>query len=103
MPLQRPRRDLVHRRARTDADASRLDRVRCRQERTGRSCVVAGAVAVRAPAVERQAGEDEQILTVRGERGVFRVPAADLLRLRWNPFYDYYERRILQMIQSGSP
>lgn len=31
---------------------------------------------------------------LRGEKGVFRVPAADQLRLRWNPFYGWLEDRI---------
>ena len=34
-------------------------------------------------------------LALRGEKGVLRVPAADLLRLRYNPFHDYLEKRIL--------
>lgn len=33
---------------------------------------------------------------VRGEKGVFSIPAADMLRQRWNPFYDYQEARILE-------
>jgi alpha-beta hydrolase superfamily lysophospholipase len=37
-------------------------------------------------------------LTLRGERGIFSVPAADLLRLRWNPFYAYVEGRTLEMM-----
>lgn len=35
-------------------------------------------------------------LALRGEKGVLRVPAADMLRLRWNPFYSYLEQRTLQ-------
>lgn len=34
-------------------------------------------------------------LALRGEKGVLLVPAADLLRLRYNPFHDYLENRIL--------
>ncbi len=30
----------------------------------------------------------------RGERGVLAQPLADLLRLRWNPFFDYLARRV---------
>ena len=30
-------------------------------------------------------------ISSRGERGVLRVPAADMLRLRWNPFYPMIE------------
>jgi alpha-beta hydrolase superfamily lysophospholipase len=32
---------------------------------------------------------------LRGERGVLQVPAADMLRLRYNPFYSYLEHRTL--------
>jgi len=38
-------------------------------------------------------------LALRGERGIFRVPAADMLRQRWNPFYAYLEERILRSMQ----
>ncbi len=37
-------------------------------------------------------------MALRGERGVLRVPASELLRLRWNPFYYYLESRVLQFI-----
>ena len=39
------------------------------------------------------------VLALRGERGVLRVSAADMLRLRWNPFYQYLEDRILDFVQ----
>ena len=44
--------------------------------------------------------EDTNVLqlgnvALRGERGVLQISAAELLRLRWNPFYHYQERRIL--------
>jgi len=32
----------------------------------------------------------------RGERGLLRVSGDDVLRLRWNPFYDYLEERVLK-------
>ena len=32
-------------------------------------------------------------LVLRGERGVLRVSPSDMLRIRWNPFYPYLERR----------
>jgi hypothetical protein len=32
---------------------------------------------------------------LRGERGVLQIPASDILRLRWNPFYSYVEHRVL--------
>jgi len=35
----------------------------------------------------------------RGERGVLQIPASDMLRLRWNPFYPYLERRILEFVR----
>lgn len=35
-------------------------------------------------------------LALRGEKGVLRVPASDMLRLRWNPFYSYLEQRTLE-------
>ena len=34
-------------------------------------------------------------VALRGERGVLQISEADLMRLRWNPFYHYQERRIL--------
>ncbi len=34
-------------------------------------------------------------MDLRGERGVLQIPAADMLRLRWNPFYRYLEGRVL--------
>jgi hypothetical protein len=40
-------------------------------------------------------------LAIRGERGVFKVPAQWLLRLRHNPFYDYQEQRVLGWIGSA--
>ena len=35
---------------------------------------------------------------LRGERGVLQIPAADMLRLRWNPFYSYLEGRVLDFV-----
>ena len=37
-------------------------------------------------------------LAMRGEKGVLQVSAADMLRLRWNPFYGYVEKRVLEFI-----
>jgi len=34
-------------------------------------------------------------ISLRGEKGVLLVPAADQLRLRYNPFYRYVEHRVL--------
>ncbi|MEA3639354.1 MAG: alpha/beta fold hydrolase [Lamprobacter sp.] len=41
-------------------------------------------------------------MAVRGERGVLKIPAQWLLRLRHNPFYDYQERRIIEWINQAS-
>ena len=35
-------------------------------------------------------------LALRGERGVLQIGAADMLRLRWNPFYPFMQQRTLQ-------
>jgi alpha-beta hydrolase superfamily lysophospholipase len=40
-------------------------------------------------------------LALRGEHGALRVSGADMLRLRWNPFYAYLERRALEWILPG--
>lgn len=37
-------------------------------------------------------------LAMRGERGVLQISAADMLRLRWNPFHAYVEKRLLDFI-----
>jgi len=34
-------------------------------------------------------------VALRGERGALRIPAAEMLRLRWNPFYPYLEDKVL--------
>lgn len=36
-------------------------------------------------------------LALRGERGVLQIPASEMLRLRWNPFYPYVEKRVLEL------
>jgi len=38
-------------------------------------------------------------LELRGERGVLRVSAANMLRIRWNPFYPYLEQRALEFMR----
>ena len=40
-------------------------------------------------------------LSLRGEKGVLQVPAADLLRLRYNPFHAYLRNRILGFMSLG--
>jgi hypothetical protein len=37
-------------------------------------------------------------LAMRGERGVLRIPASDMLRQRWNPFYDFVESKVLDFV-----
>jgi alpha-beta hydrolase superfamily lysophospholipase len=37
-------------------------------------------------------------MAMRGERGVIQIPASAMLRLRWNPFYSYFEQRIFNFI-----
>ena len=34
-------------------------------------------------------------IELRGERNVLQIPASEMLRLRWNPFYPYMEVRLL--------
>jgi alpha-beta hydrolase superfamily lysophospholipase len=38
-------------------------------------------------------------LALRGERGVLYVSGTELMRLRWNPFFDYVQSRVLQFTQ----
>ena len=40
-------------------------------------------------------------LALRGERGVLQIPASEMLRLRWNPFYAYVEQRALAFLDLG--
>jgi len=40
-------------------------------------------------------GIDLSDIALRGEKGVLQVPAADMLRLRYNPFHSYLEQRML--------
>lgn len=44
-------------------------------------------------------GIDLGLLALRGERNVLQVPAATMLRLRYNPFYSYMEQRMLSFMQ----
>ena len=37
-------------------------------------------------------------IPLRGERGLLRISSNWLLRLRYNPFYDYLERRTLDWV-----
>jgi hypothetical protein len=38
-------------------------------------------------------------ITLHGERGVINIPASEMLRLKWNPFYPYLEQRVLTFLQ----
>jgi alpha-beta hydrolase superfamily lysophospholipase len=40
-------------------------------------------------------------LDLRGERGVLQISGTDQLRLRWNPFYPYLEKRLLRFVGSN--
>ena len=42
-------------------------------------------------------------VALQGERGVLRIPAAAMLRLRWNPFYSYLEQRVFDFVRLGRP
>lgn len=37
-------------------------------------------------------------LRPRGEKGILRVPVAQLMRLRFNPFFPYIERRLVELL-----
>jgi len=39
-------------------------------------------------------------LAVRGEQGLLKIPAEWLLRLRYNPFYTYLQKRVLQWVDN---
>ena len=40
-------------------------------------------------------------IALRGERGVLQIPAADMLRLRWNPFYSFVEAEVIEFMGLG--
>jgi hypothetical protein len=50
------------------------------------------------PEAEKSPGIELGKLALRGERNVLQIGAADMLRLRWNPFYPYVEQRILDFV-----
>ena len=41
-------------------------------------------------------------IALRGERGVLQMGALDILRLRWNPFDSYLERRVIEFLKLAS-
>jgi alpha-beta hydrolase superfamily lysophospholipase len=42
-------------------------------------------------------------VALRGESRVLTIPAAAMLRLRWNPFYPYFEQRIFDFVRLDKP
>jgi alpha-beta hydrolase superfamily lysophospholipase len=38
-----------------------------------------------------------------GERSLLAIPASDLMRLRWNPFYGWMEERVVEFVERHSP
>jgi alpha-beta hydrolase superfamily lysophospholipase len=40
-------------------------------------------------------------MAIQGERGLLKLPSDWLLRLRYNPFYDYLERRVLEWVDDA--
>jgi hypothetical protein len=42
-------------------------------------------------------------LALRGEHGVLQISGSDLLRLRWNPFFDYVQSRTLRFMHLDEP
>jgi hypothetical protein len=54
------------------------------------------------PGATAQPGIQLGKLAQRGEYGILKVSAADMLRMRWNPFYPYTEHRIMQFLSLPS-
>jgi alpha-beta hydrolase superfamily lysophospholipase len=42
-------------------------------------------------------------IAMRGERGVLRIPASEMLRIRWNPFYSFAEHKTLKFLKLKEP
>jgi len=42
-------------------------------------------------------------IALRGERGALWISASSMLRLRWNPFYPYVEKRVLEFLALERP
>jgi alpha-beta hydrolase superfamily lysophospholipase len=47
---------------------------------------------------EEESGLHLGNIAVRGERGVIKISASAMLRLRWNPFYPYFEKRVFDFV-----
>ena len=41
-------------------------------------------------------------MAIQGERGLLQIPSDWMLRLRYNPFYDYLERRMLEWLDKSA-
>lgn len=41
-------------------------------------------------------------LAIKGERGILKIPGDWLLRLRYNPFYDYLQSRVLHWLEDSA-
>jgi len=54
---------------------------------------------------QRPDGNDDVLflgeMAVQGERGLVKIPADWLLRLRYNPFYDYLEQQVLDWVMDA--
>ena len=54
---------------------------------------------------QRPDGNDDVLflgeMAVQGERGLLKIPADWLLRLRYNPFYDYLEQQVLDWVMDA--
>jgi len=54
---------------------------------------------------QRPDGNDDVLflgeMAVQGERGLLKIPADWLLRLRYNPFYDYLEQQVLDWVMAA--
>ena len=50
--------------------------------------------------------EEDQIflgdIALRGERGLLKIPGSWLLRMRYNPFYSYLEKRAIDWLETGA-
>jgi hypothetical protein len=58
------------------------------------------------PVNGEKAPKDRQLVylgrkDLRGERGLFIMPATELLRLSYNPFYSYLEKRVVDFLQQA--
>jgi hypothetical protein len=41
--------------------------------------------------------------TLHGEKATLRIPASEILRMRWNPFYPFVEEKMLDFLNLESP